>query len=258
MTEKRGQSEGQGPRVFAPIKVHRTFETIIERIVEAIDAQGLGEGDRLPKEAEMAGMLEVSRPTLRQALRILETTGVLTVKAGQSGGIFVASEMVPLDILGRHIASEVDHIGELIAARRMLEPIVYHMAADNARPEELDRVADAIELMHKHRNEPAMVMRADGVFHRRIAHAAGNHVLLRTMNGIYRELNPLRGALTHDEDSALHMIDVHNRQLAAIRDRDHPEIDRLLEETFVDLEEEFRVSAAFAMRWTPLTRPPGG
>lgn len=246
-----GRSEGTAAVGFEPIKMHRTFETIIERITEAIDAQGLGPGDRLPNEREMAGMLDVSRPTLRQALRVLENSGVLKIRAGQSGGVFVATEMVPVDILGRQIALEVHHVVELIATRRLLEPIVYHLAADNASAEELDRIADSIELMRRNLGDPAMIMRADGVFHRRIAHAAGNQTLLRTMNGIYRDLNPLRGSLTHSQADGLHMIDVHGRQLAAIRSRDHEEIERLLEETFVDLETEFQVSAPYRMRWTP-------
>lgn len=235
--------------IFAPIRVHRTFETIIERIVDAIDALGLREGDRLPHERDLARLLDVSRPTLRQALRILETSGVLKVKPGQSGGIFVATAMLPVELLGRNIAHEVDQIADLIATRRLVEPVVYHLAAEKASPAELDRVAETITLMGAHANSPRMVQRADGMFHRRIAHAAGNPILLRTMVGIYRSLDPLRGALRHDPASARHMMDVHERQLTAIRTRDHAAIDALLEETFVDLEAEFHVSNRFVGRW---------
>ena len=242
-------------RIFAPIKAHRTFETVIERIVDAIDSQGLGEGDRLPTESEMARMLDVSRPTLRQALRVLETSGVLKIKAGQSGGVFVADEMVPVDVLGRNIALEVGHAVELIATRRIIEPIVYHLAAENASEEELDRIAEAIELMRRHLSDPNMISRADVLFHRRIAHAAGNQILLRTMSAIYRDLNPLRGALSRDREHGLHMIDVHSRQLEAIRARDHAAIERLLQETFVDLEEEFNVTSRFGVQWTQRDEP---
>ncbi|MBL8600015.1 MAG: FadR family transcriptional regulator [Devosia sp.] len=248
---RRATTVEKNARIFAPIKAHRTFETVIERIIEAIDSQGLSEGDRLPNESEMARLLEVSRPTLRQALRVLETSGVLKIRAGQAGGVFVASEMVPVEVLGQNIALEVHHVGELIATRRIIEPIVYHLAAENASEEELDRIADAIELMRRHLGEPNMISRADGLYHRRIAHAAGNQILLRTMTGIYRDLNPLRGALSNDREHGLHMIDVHSRQLEAIRARDHEGLERMLQETFVDLEEEFKVTSRFSVRWTP-------
>jgi GntR family transcriptional repressor for pyruvate dehydrogenase complex len=236
-------------RIFAPIPVHRTFETIIERIVEAIDVLGLKAGDKLPNESELARRMEVSRPTLRQALRVLESAGVLRIRPGQSGGVFVASEMLPVDILGRHIASEVGHAAELIATRRVLEPIVYHLAAENASEQELERIAEAIRLMGAHSKDPAMVQRADGMFHRRVAHAAGNQILLRTMIAVYRELSPLRGSLTDDVAGARHMIDVHSRLLAAIRARDHVLLEKLIEETFVTLEMEFKVRTRFALRW---------
>ncbi|WP_141150430.1 FadR/GntR family transcriptional regulator [Martelella alba] len=236
---------------FKPITVHRTFQTIIERIVDAIDAEGLVQGDRLPNEKDMAEMLQVSRPTLRQALRVLENSGVLLIRPGQAGGIFVASEMIPAEVLGQKIALEADHVAELITARRMIEPIVYHMAAENASDRELDQIADTIVLMQKHIDQPNIVLQADGMFHRRIAHATGNQVLRRTMNGIYRELNPLRGALSQTEDRAQHMIEVHTRQLQAIRQKDHCLIDRFLEETFVDLEIEFNVTFPFGVRYAP-------
>jgi len=158
---------------------------------------------------------------------------------------------VPVEVLGQNIALEVHHVGELIATRRIIEPIVYHLAAENASEEELDRIADAIELMRRHLGEPNMISRADGLYHRRIAHAAGNQILLRTMTGIYRDLNPLRGALSNDREHGLHMIDVHSRQLEAIRARDHEGLERMLQETFVDLEEEFKVTSRFSVRWAP-------
>jgi GntR family transcriptional repressor for pyruvate dehydrogenase complex len=105
--------------------------------------------------------------------------------------------------------------------------------------------------MRRHIGDPAMVQRADGVYHRRVAHAAGNQILLRTMTAIYRALNPVRGSLVKNKAHALHMIDVHSRQLAAIRARDHAELERLLGETFVDLEEEFKVKTTLSVRWTP-------
>lgn len=97
----------------------------------------------------------------------------------------MASEMVPVEVLGQNIALEVHHVGELIATRRIIEPIVYHLAAENASEEELDRIADAIELMRRHLGEPNMISRADGLYHRRIAHAAGNQILLRTITRMY-------------------------------------------------------------------------
>lgn len=251
-------AEGIGVNgIFAPIKVHRTFEAVIERIIDAIDARGLGEGDRLPNEKEMAALLEVSRPTLRQALRILETSGVLRIKPGQAGGVFVASGMIPLDVLGKNIAHESHQVAELIATRRLLEPIVYHLAAEHATEEELGRIEDTIRLMELHLADPKMVRRADGMFHRRIAHAARNPILLRAMSGIYRQLSPLRGALDNDERHGRHMIKVHSRLVDAMRARDHDRLETILQQTFIDLEAEFNVGTPYSVRWVDAGTPAG-
>ena len=233
--------------VLRPISVHRTFQTIVERIVDAIDEHGLTVGDRLPYERDLAEMLAVSRSTLRQALRVLESSGVVTIRPGNSGGIFVASEMVPMDVLGQKIAHETGQIAELVTTRRLIEPVVYHLTAENASEAEFDRIAEAIALMGKHKHAPQMVLRADGLYHRRIVLATGNQSLRRIMNGIYRDLYPLRSALGQSAERAEHMMDVHNRQLDAMRRRDHELLDRILDETFVDLEQEFAVTLPFNM-----------
>ena len=236
--------------IFSPIKSRRTFETVIEKIIDAIDARGLSDGARLPNEGEMADMLGVSRPTLRQALRILEVSGVLTIKAGQAGGVFVTSGILPLSVIEQNISQEVSHVNELIATRRLLEPIVVHLAAENGTEEEFDSIASTIVLMEEHIKNPKMVLRADGMFHRRIAHAAGNEIMLRAISDVYRQLIPLRDALHNtDVEGARHMIEVHRSQLDAIRSRDHERLDLVLQESFVDLEVEFDVKTHYGLRW---------
>lgn len=237
---------------FDQIKAHRTFESVIEQITDQIDAHGLGEGSRLPNETLMSEMMGVSRPTLRQALKILEVSGVLSVRAGKSGGIFVASGMLPIGILQQNIAYEVGHVNELIRTRRLIEPIIVHLAAENASDETLDRIAATIDLMTKHAANPTMVERADGMFHRRIAHAAGNQILLRTISGIYRQLIPLRHTLSYGVTNAQHMVDVHRRQIDALRARDHIRLDEVLVESFVDLETEVGVQVPYGLRWVSL------
>jgi GntR family transcriptional repressor for pyruvate dehydrogenase complex len=222
-----------------PIRSHRTFEIVIDRVVDAIDAYGLGEGDQLPNEGEMAEMLGVSRPTVRQALRVLEISGVLRMKKGQAGGVFVTSGVIPLNVLERNIAQEATHVGQLLQARRLIEPIVVHLAAENATEAELERIEETIELMRTHARDPAMVARADGMFHRRVLHAAGNEVLLKIVSDIYRQMIPLRGAIINDEQHALHAIDVHREQLEALRAKDHDRLDRALRESRADYEAEF-------------------
>jgi len=69
----------------------KTAETIARRVVQTIVEGGLTEGDKLPREAEMVGHYEVGRETLREALRLLETQGLIRLRRGPGGGPVVAA-----------------------------------------------------------------------------------------------------------------------------------------------------------------------
>ena len=86
-------------RSFEPVSTRRTFEEAVEQIAEQIKAGDLHTGDRLPSERDLAAQMRISRPTLREAIKTLSEAGVLDVRRGQSGGIFVSSELVPRELL---------------------------------------------------------------------------------------------------------------------------------------------------------------
>ena len=64
-----------------PVRTSRTFEAAIENLLEGIERATLHLDDRLPTEEQLAGQLGISKPTLRQALRVLERSGLLRVRA---------------------------------------------------------------------------------------------------------------------------------------------------------------------------------
>lgn len=225
------------------------FAVITDHLLEFIERDSLKVGDKLPREADLAQQLNVSRPTLRQSLRILENAGVLTIRQGVNGGIFVASDVIPLSLVQDSTAQEIDSMNSLLRTRHLVEPIVAHLAAENATPDELDAVAYAIDLMDKHRNSREMMLRVDGMYHRRVAIASHDEILRAAMYSLYRRLLPLRAELGRREPSVDHMIDVHTRQLDAIRARDHERIDELMEESFRDLESDASLEIDYVFRW---------
>lgn len=74
---------------FRPVKAGNTFEQTVERLVQAIKLGAVASGDRLPAERELARLLNVSRVTLREAIRALQDTGFVESRRGRSGGTFV-------------------------------------------------------------------------------------------------------------------------------------------------------------------------
>jgi GntR family transcriptional regulator, transcriptional repressor for pyruvate dehydrogenase complex len=103
--------------LFRAAKQNRIFQDVVEQIQEAIIQGQLKEGDRLPAERELKEMLQTSRSTIREALRVLEQKGLIEIKLGMGGGAVVkavTSDLVSesLDLLIRSHKVSLRHIAE--------------------------------------------------------------------------------------------------------------------------------------------------
>src|SRR3954453_389215 len=85
--------------MFEPARTRRTFEEAAEQIAHKVRTGELRVGDKLPGERALAVQMEISRPTLREAVRILVDAGLLEVRRGPGGGMFVTSDVVPVDLV---------------------------------------------------------------------------------------------------------------------------------------------------------------
>src|SRR5919201_1405105 len=125
----------------------RAFEEIVSQFEQAIREGYLRTGDRLPAERELAHAFQVSRTSLREALRALEAIGVLRARRGQgtvSGSVVEAQRERLTSLLALHIAAVRFPAGDLLEVRRELDAIVARTAAGRGAPaDELDRLPPA-------------------------------------------------------------------------------------------------------------------
>ncbi len=222
-----------------PIRATRTFEAAIEHLTEAIERARLREGDRLPSEGELAVALGISKPTLRQALRVLELSGLLTVKRGKGGGIVVVSDLVPAVAISSAVALEEDAAIEVLRARRVLERAVALEAARAATAPDLAELERTIVLLERHLGDRPSVFRLDAMFHRALWRACHNATIQNAMRGVARGLAPIRDAYPGGLERDLQTLDVHRRQLDAMRHGDAEALDGVLDEHFRLLEDAF-------------------
>ncbi len=222
-----------------PVLTERTFEQAIEHIVEGIERSRLRVGDRLPNESELADQLRISKPTLRQALRVLERSGLIDVRRGAGGGVFLAAELIPMDLINSYVASEEHQVVEILTGRRVLEGGVTRLAAVAATEEDLEEIGRTIDLLERHRGNRPLVMRADAAFHRAVSRACHNRQLQSAMRSLGHDLAPVRDAYRGGSEDDDLTLDVHRRQLNAMRLRDMPQLDAVLDEHFRMLEDAF-------------------
>jgi GntR family transcriptional regulator, transcriptional repressor for pyruvate dehydrogenase complex len=231
--------------VFTPVQTRRTFEEAADQIAEKVRAGELRTGDRLPGERSLAAQMQISRPTLREAVKVLVEAGVLEVRRGPGGGMYVATDVVPTDLV-RHSASlRLAEIAAVLEARRMLEPRVAQLAAERATEDDLaalERSIDAMRLLVAGGWDPRhedRFLQLDVQFHLAIARASGNPTVETLMRLLFRQLEIARDMAMHLPLVPEWTIGIHERTLAALRGGDPDEVEAVMDEHLGQLERTY-------------------
>src|SRR5215475_1931225 len=204
---------------LAPIKSTRIYEEIV-RQVKAMIAEGrLKGGDRLPPERDLAEKFVVSRTSVREALRALESLGLVEIRPGE--GTFV--RQVSIDALVEPLAllmvSQREGIGELFEARRLLEPSLAALAATRATPEEVQEMERILDEQAKEVAAGRTGLAQDAQFHAAIGAAAHNRAITRIAHGIMDLLTQSREESLNTPGRPQRSHESHRRILKAIAER---------------------------------------
>ena len=207
---------------FSPVRLDAS-EHIAREIRLYVERKGLKPGDRIGTENELAREFGVSRPTLREALRLLAGSHLIQVNQGRAGGIFVSA--TANESMGRNVsqaiatmlATESVSLHELLEARIYLEVPLAGLAAEHATKETVAELESAIAAAEGNDPASAEFRAADGRFHQAIADAAGNELMVAFTSWILEVLQPslvdyMGPALEADD-----ILDQHRRILRAIR-----------------------------------------
>lgn len=253
----RGADEG-----YTPIGPRRAFEGAVEQIAQRIRLGDLTAGDRLPSERELARAMRISRPTLREAVKVLSKAGVVTVRPGATGGIFVATDYVPLEMLRAESTIRLGEIGAVLEARRLLEPSVAKFAAHSATEYDFKRIQetiDALEALLSHGDALEVedrFLQLDMQFHLRLARATENVSIVGLMGTLLRQLEIGRDLALRLPPVPEWVIDVHKRTLAAVRSRDDVLVDEVMDEHLGKMERAWEEATGRVLRMPLSSAPP--
>ncbi len=162
-----------------PIVRRSVAEQVAQRILGLVKAGSLKPGDQLPPERDLAASLQVSRPSVREAIRGLTILGVIRTRQG--GGAYV-SELdadVLLEPLHFFISLEERNIRELYDARMLIESDVARRAAENISKDDLVRLEELLRLQAAVLDNPSGFRESDSAFHDIIWRGCGNAFLTR-------------------------------------------------------------------------------
>jgi DNA-binding FadR family transcriptional regulator len=220
-----GEERKPTPALFTRAKRTRSFEDVVEQIRRAI-AQG--QGDRLPNERELSNVFGISRSTLREGLRTLEALGVIEIRPGAAGGIFVAEpggDQIgsALEALIRFRAATAQDLAEFRVSFEGETAYWAAVRATEADVEGLERIVLDFERLVDREDLPWSILAGPELeFHEAIARASKNHVRVAIMLGVHKALHrasislePLLSATARRS-----IVDDLTRITAAVRERD--------------------------------------
>jgi DNA-binding FadR family transcriptional regulator len=241
---------------FHPVGPRRTFEGAVAQIADRIRFGSLKRGDRLPSERELAAALRISRPTLREAVRVLTKAGALEVRKGAGGGIFVASDFVPLALVRMESDLRLQEVGGVLEARRLIEPRVAQLAGAHGREDAFLPLDQVIADQRRILSEGDMLEREDAFlqldtrFHLHIALATGNDAIVSIMRNLLRKLEIARDLAMHEVPTGPWVVEIHEKTVAALRSGDLESIDRVMDEHLAGMETAWERSSG-----QPMLRP---
>lgn len=166
---------------WRPVSRVRTYELVLDRIEAQIVSGALTAGERLPPERELASLLGVSRPAVREALRILEAQGAVRSQVGNGPDSGTTIDRLPSDALARlmrlHVALGSFPIEDVVETRVVLERASVQLACLHARPEDLASMREDLEAMDAPDIDREIFNEHDTNFHVALADAGGNRLM---------------------------------------------------------------------------------
>ncbi|MCL2340725.1 MAG: FadR family transcriptional regulator [Proteobacteria bacterium] len=209
---------------FKPIKPKKVSNQIADQIRDSIFAGDFIPGEKLPPERELAEMFGVSRPSVREALNMLSSSGL--VMSYQGGGTVVLSlvEVGQGNTLSDLIRSQRERALKVIEVRKCMESWTAYYAAERALPEDLCQMEEILVGMEKNLAAGLPSEDLDASLHLAIARATRNVIWLHLMQSILDAIKEFqrgvwRAVYLTTEDRTLlfrHHVDI----VAAIRSKD--------------------------------------
>lgn len=227
---------------LGPVKPERAFERICSEIKRLIFKGVLKPGDRLPPETELARQFDVGRQTVREALRLLELAGFITIHKGCAGGPIIKDTI--LNTISNSIFDAVYMkritVKELTTARLEIERATLKLVVQNITDEDLYALQETIDKAKEHARVGIHPFADNIEFHKVLAQASKNKMFAILVDSLMAVVADFLSRLKPDFEISKKVIREHERILRALKGRRLEEADALLETHILEVGRRFQ------------------
>lgn len=209
--------------MFTPVKNTKVYEQVIEQIKGMITSGQLKKGDKLPPERELVERLQVSRTSVREALRALQIIGLIDCRQG--GGNYIKEDFEDnlIEPLSLMFVLQNSRNTEILELRKILEVETATQAALRITPEQAATLQEIVEKMRQDPSEAENVA-LDKAFHYIIAQASGNNLVMSILLAVSSLMDSFikeaREAIILKDENKKVLLEHHEKICAAITARD--------------------------------------
>jgi GntR family transcriptional repressor for pyruvate dehydrogenase complex len=200
---------------------HRVFQSIFEDLRQRIQMGEWLPGTRLPSISRLSKSMAVSTGSVREALRSLQTIGLVRIEHGR--GVFVSEASQQHSTTNISEPINIALIIALAEARRLLEPELAALAAERGTPEELQEIQSYAKCMEHYAQQNLDFSEPDEQFHRHIALAARNPILYKLMENVHNVFIESRKVTSREPGMTDRAVRYHMLIAEAICDRNAPQ-----------------------------------
>lgn len=221
-------------KTFKPVKQLRASTEVGQQLKEAIFDGRYKVGEKLPSERELIDLFMVSRTVVREAVKVLEASGLVEIRQGAMGGAFVR----PINF--EHLSDACQDLltmgqmslPEIVQVRMLLEPLVARLAARNCTVEQAAKLQDASQHENDTLEYPAAVLLRSQV-HFILAEICGNRCLEVITKSLLLLLR--QNTLTFEPPSnEIHPAGLHDKLIQAVVDGDEDRAEAEMREHLID------------------------
>jgi GntR family transcriptional repressor for pyruvate dehydrogenase complex len=216
--QKSRKTAARGTRVY-----HNVFEVLQQRIRQGDWLPG----ERMPSITQLARELQAGAGSIREALRSLQSIGLVTIEHGS--GVYVTGKRPATELSSHFQNVSAGLVIALAETRWILEPELAALAAERATDEELADIEDLTRQMEEASRLGNNFAELDVQFHRQIARAARNPILCQTMEGISDLFLESRKNIILDPDAMLRALRYHALIAEVLKQRNAPQARLLMQ-----------------------------